>query len=49
MAEHDFLTMTALYNVLERAREWENGCDVPLLTAKEKDIHEAGLISILKD
>ena len=49
LTEHDFLTMTALYNVLERVRELENGCDVPLLTAKEKDIHEAGLVSVLKD
>ena len=30
-------------------RELENGCDVPPLTAKEKDIHEAGLVSVLKD
>ena len=49
LAEHDFLTMTSLYNVLERVRELENGCDVPLLTAKERDIHEAGLVSVLKD
>ena len=49
LAEHDFLTMTALYNVLERERELENGCDVPPLSAKEKDIHEAGLVSVLKD
>ena len=49
LAEHDFLTMTGLYNVLERGRELENGCDVPPLTAKEKDIHEAGLVSVLKD
>ena len=49
LAEHKFLTMTALYNVLERMRELENGCDVPPLTAKEKDIHEAGLVSVLKD
>ena len=41
--------MTALYNVLERVRELENGYDVPPLTAKEKDIHEAGLVSVLKD
>ena len=41
--------MTGLYNVLERVRELENGCDVPPLTAKEKDIHEAGLVSVLKD
>ena len=49
IAEHDFLTMTALYNVLERVRELENGCDVPPLSAKEKDIHEAGLVSVLKE
>ena len=49
LAEHDFLTMTALYNVLERVRELENGCNVPPLTTKEKDIHEAGLVSVLKD
>ena len=49
LAEHGFLTMTALYNVLERGRELENGCDLPTLSAKERDIHEAGLISVLKD
>ena len=48
LAEHDFLTMTSLYNVLERGRELENGCDVSPLTAKERDIHEAGLVSVLK-
>ena len=48
LAEHDLLTMTAFYNVLERVRELENGCDVPPLSAKEKDIHEAGLVSVLK-
>ena len=41
--------MTALYNVLERRRELENGCDVPPLSAKEKAIHEAGLVSVLKE
>ena len=49
LAEHDFLTMTALYNVLERVRELENGCEVPALTPKERDIHEAGLVSVLKE
>ncbi len=49
LAEHDFLTMTTLYNVLERVRELENGCDVPPLSAREKDIHEAGLVSVLRD
>ncbi len=49
LAEHDFLTMTSLYNVLERVRELENGCNVPALSAKERDIHEAGLVSVLKE
>ena len=43
------LTMTSLYNVLERVRELENGCHVPALSAKERDIHEAGLVSVLKE
>ena len=49
LAEHKFLTMTALYNALERLRELENGCDVPTLSAKERDIHEAGLVSVFKN
>lgn len=49
LAQHNFLTMTSLYNVLERERELENGCDVPPLDAKEKAIHDAGLISVLKE
>lgn len=49
LAQYDFLTMTSLYNVLERERELENGCDVPPLNEKEKAIHEAGLISVLKE
>ena len=28
LSEHEFLTMTGLYNALERLREVENGCDV---------------------
>ena len=28
LVEHSFLTMTGLYNALERLRELENGCDV---------------------
>lgn len=47
--EHAFLTMTGLYNVLERLRELEAGADVPPLTDAERDIHEAGLVSVLKD
>lgn len=49
LAEHNFLTMTGLYNVLERLRELENGCDVEPLSDKERDIYEAGLIGILKE
>ncbi len=49
IAEHTFLTMTSLYNVLERIRELENDCDVPPLSSKERDIHKAGLVSVLKE
>jgi hypothetical protein len=49
IAAHEFLTMTGLYNALERLREMENGCDVPPLTAAERYVHEAGLISVLKE
>ncbi|MGE0232482.1 MAG: hypothetical protein AB7O39_10020 [Flavobacteriaceae bacterium] len=49
LAEHQHLTMTGMYNVLERLRELENGCDVPPLTDAERDIHDAGLISVLKE
>ncbi len=36
------LTMTGMYNVLEKLRTGEE------LTAKERDIHEKGLVSVLK-
>ncbi|MCB2099697.1 MAG: class I SAM-dependent DNA methyltransferase [Rhodobacterales bacterium] len=49
LAAHDFLTMTGLYNVLERVRELDNGCDVPPLSDKERDIYDAGLVAVLKD
>ncbi len=49
LASHGFLTMTSLYNVLERLRELENGCEVEPLTESEKAIHEAGLVSVLKE
>jgi hypothetical protein len=49
LAEHDLLTMTGLYNVLERLRELEDGADVPPLDEKERAIHEAGLVSVLKE
>ena len=49
LAEHEFLTMTSLYNALERERRLDNDRDVPPLSHKERDIHEAGLISVLKE
>jgi hypothetical protein len=49
LAAHSFLTMTGLYNALERLRELENGCDVPPLTDAERDVHQAGLVSVLKE
>lgn len=49
LAEHSFLTMTGLYNALERLRELENDCDVPPLTDAERDVHQAGLVSVLKE
>jgi hypothetical protein len=58
-AAHDFLTMTGLYNVLERVREldWKIGAgrhsdlaaEIVPLTQKERDIYEAGHIAILRD
>lgn len=36
LAEHSFLTMTGIYNALERFREVENGFDVPPLTHAER-------------
>ena len=41
-AAHADLTMTGMYNVLEKLRSGET------LTAKEKTIHEQGLVSVLK-
>jgi len=48
-AEHPDLTMTKMYNVLERLRALENGYDVPALHPVERVIHQTGLISILKE
>jgi len=39
---HPKLTMTGMYNVLEKLRAGET------LTAKEREIHEQGLVSVLK-
>ena len=42
MAAHEDLTLTGLYNVLEKLRAGE------ALSAKEHDIHERGLVSVMK-
>ena len=47
-AAHPDLTMTAMYNVLERLRELEANAQAAPLTDKEKLIHEKGLVSVLK-
>ena len=49
LAAHDHLTMTGLYNVLERVRELDNGASVDPLTPAERDIYDAGQIAILKE
>lgn len=41
-ANHDKLTLTGIYNVLEKLRKQEP------LNAKEKTIHDQGLVSVLK-
>lgn len=43
LSEHPKLTMTALYNVLEKLREGE------VLDEKDKLIHEQGLVSVLRE
>jgi len=42
-AEHASLTLTGMYNVLEKLRAGEE------LTAKEKTIHQQGLVSVLRE
>ncbi|MBK1667779.1 hypothetical protein CKO28_06995 [Rhodovibrio sodomensis] len=44
---HGHLTMTALYNVLERVRELSAGADVAPLSESERDVYDAGLVSVL--
>jgi hypothetical protein len=46
---HDSLTMTRMYNVLERVRELDAGADVAPLDDKERAIYDAGLVGILKE
>jgi hypothetical protein len=48
LAAHGFLTMTGLYNALERVRELDAGVGQPLSPA-ERDIYDAGQIAILKE
>ena len=49
LAAHTHLTMTGLYNALERLRELDAGAPVDPMTDAERDTHGAGQISILKD
>jgi len=59
LAAHDFLTMTGLYNVLERVREVEwkagpgrhndNADAIAPLSDKERDIYEVGHVAILQE
>lgn len=49
LADHGFLTMTGMYNVLERYRELDHKADVPPLSEKELDIAKAAQITVLKD
>lgn len=48
LAVHDLLTMTGLYNALERVRELDAGIGDPL-TSAERDVYDAGQIAILKE
>lgn len=43
LAEHPKLTMTAMYNVLEKLRTGE------MLSAKDQQVHEQGLVTTLKE
>ncbi|WP_187334600.1 class I SAM-dependent DNA methyltransferase [Novosphingopyxis iocasae] len=49
LAAHDFLTMTDMYNVLERYRELDAKADVVPLSEKELDIAKAAQITVLKE
>lgn len=48
LAANDSLTMTGLYNALERVRELDAGIGDPL-TPAERDVYDAGQIAILKE
>lgn len=49
IATHPHLTMTGLYNSLERLRELTSGANVPPLTEAERDIKDAGQVQVLRD
>lgn len=49
LAAHDFLTMTDMYNVLERYRELDAKANVAPLSEKELDIAKAAQITVLKE
>lgn len=49
LTKHDFLTMTDMYNVLERYRELDAKADVAPLSEKELDIAKAAQITVLKE
>lgn len=49
LAAHPALTLTGLYNALERLRGIEAGTDPTPLTEAERRVHEAGLVSILRE
>ncbi|GGK48462.1 type IIL restriction-modification enzyme MmeI [Salinarimonas ramus] len=49
IAQHPHLTMTGLYNVMERLRALEWKTDLEPLTPAEIDVKDAGFVSILKD
>ena len=49
IAAHPHLTMTGLYNALERLRDLSSGADVPGFTEAERDPYNAGQIQILRE
>jgi hypothetical protein len=49
ISTHPHLTMTGLYNSLERLRELAAGADVPPLSEAERDIKDAGQVQVLRD
>ncbi|CAN7500152.1 class I SAM-dependent DNA methyltransferase [Rhizobium sp. LjRoot30] len=49
LQQHSFLSMTGLYNALERLREAQGGFKSAPFSEMETDIHQAGLISVLSE